>query len=102
MEQLQEIWEKVVFIVPKCPNRVRFILRRNGKRRNFGCANFNTNGCTDELSFLQTGADTVVFMEHDWNPMKDLQAMDRAHRIGQKKVSKISLGRLGQNGFPTG
>ena len=34
-----------------------------------------------------TGADTVIFMEHDWNPMKDLQAMDRAHRIGQKKVS---------------
>ena len=34
-----------------------------------------------------TGADTVIFVEHDWNPMKDLQAMDRAHRIGQKKVS---------------
>ena len=33
-----------------------------------------------------TGADTVIFVEHDWNPMKDLQAMDRAHRIGQKKV----------------
>ena len=33
-----------------------------------------------------TGADTVIFMEHDWNPMKDLQAMDRAHRIGQKKT----------------
>lgn len=29
-----------------------------------------------------TGADTVIFVEHDWNPMKDLQAMDRAHRIG--------------------
>ena len=34
-----------------------------------------------------TGADTVIFVEHDWNPMKDLQAMDRAHRIGQKKVT---------------
>ncbi|VDN34777.1 unnamed protein product, partial [Gongylonema pulchrum] len=31
-----------------------------------------------------TGADIVIFMEHDWNPVKDLQAMDRAHRIGQK------------------
>ena len=35
------------------------------------------------------GADTVIFFEHDWNPMKDLQAMDRAHRIGQKKVVNV-------------
>lgn len=38
------------------------------------------------LGLTLTGADTVIFMEHDWNPSKDLQAMDRAHRIGQKKV----------------
>ncbi|KAG1669340.1 TATA-binding protein-associated factor 172 [Nymphon striatum] len=36
-----------------------------------------------------TGADTVIFVEHDWNPMRDLQAMDRAHRIGQKKVVNV-------------
>jgi TATA-binding protein-associated factor len=35
------------------------------------------------------GADTVIFVEHDWNPTRDLQAMDRAHRIGQKKVVNI-------------
>ena len=35
---------------------------------------------------LKIGADTVIFLEHDWNPTKDLQAMDRAHRIGQTKV----------------
>jgi TATA-binding protein-associated factor len=34
------------------------------------------------LGLTLTGADVVIFMEHDWNPMKDLQAMDRAHRIG--------------------
>jgi len=34
-------------------------------------------------------ADIVVFMEHDWNPMKDLQAMDRAHRIGQTKTVHV-------------
>nr|GEW81892.1 DNA helicase INO80-like [Tanacetum cinerariifolium] len=30
-------------------------------------------------------ADTVIFYESDWNPTLDLQAMDRAHRLGQTK-----------------
>ena len=29
-------------------------------------------------------ADTVILYDSDWNPQVDLQAMDRAHRIGQK------------------
>lgn len=37
------------------------------------------------LGLNLTGADTVVFLEHDWNPQADLQAMDRAHRLGQKR-----------------
>lgn len=41
------------------------------------------------LGLNLTGADTVIFVEHDWNPMKDLQAMDRAHRIGQKKTVNV-------------
>eukprot|EP00892_Ulva_mutabilis_P005302 jgi/Ulvmu1/3143/UM015_0183.1 len=36
-----------------------------------------------------TSADTVVFLEHDWNPMRDLQAMDRAHRLGQRKMVTV-------------
>lgn len=32
-----------------------------------------------------TGADTVIFYDHDWNPANDNQAQDRAHRIGQTK-----------------
>ncbi|KAG8743951.1 hypothetical protein FRC10_011137 [Ceratobasidium sp. 414] len=32
---------------------------------------------------LQT-ADTVIIYDSDWNPHADLQAQDRAHRIGQK------------------
>jgi len=44
------------------------------------------------LGLNLTTADTVIFMEHDWNPQKDLQAMDRAHRIGQTKC--VSVYRL--------
>ena len=41
------------------------------------------------LGLNLTGADTVIFVEHDWNPMNDLQAMDRAHRLGQKRVVNV-------------
>lgn len=41
------------------------------------------------LGLNLTGADTVIFVEHDWNPMKDLQAIDRAHRIGQKRILNV-------------
>ena len=34
-------------------------------------------------------ADTVVLYDSDWNPQVDLQAQDRAHRIGQTKVVRI-------------
>ena len=30
-------------------------------------------------------ANVVIIYDSDWNPQNDLQAMDRAHRIGQKK-----------------
>lgn len=41
------------------------------------------------LGLNLTSADTLVFMEHDWNPMRDHQAMDRAHRLGQRKVVNV-------------
>ncbi|WFD06104.1 hypothetical protein MVES1_001445 [Malassezia vespertilionis] len=37
------------------------------------------------LGINLTSADTVVLFDSDWNPQADLQAMDRAHRIGQTK-----------------
>ncbi len=37
---------------------------------------------------LQT-ADTVIIFDTDWNPMMDLQAQDRVHRIGQSKTVRV-------------
>lgn len=37
---------------------------------------------------LQT-ADTVIIFDSDWNPQQDLQAQDRAHRIGQKNEVRV-------------
>lgn len=34
-------------------------------------------------------ADVVILYDSDWNPQMDLQAMDRAHRIGQKKPVRV-------------
>ncbi|KAI3380727.1 hypothetical protein SNEBB_001549 [Seison nebaliae] len=34
-------------------------------------------------------ADTVIFYDSDYNPQIDLQATDRAHRIGQKNIVKV-------------
>ncbi len=39
-----------------------------------------------------TGADTVIFYDHDWNPANDRQAEDRAYRIGQTR--QVTVYRL--------
>ena len=31
----------------------------------------------------------MIFLEPDWNPFVDLQAMDRAHRLGQTKTVNV-------------
>lgn len=41
------------------------------------------------LGINLTSADIVVLFDSDWNPQADLQAMDRAHRIGQTKQVKV-------------
>ena len=43
--------------------------------------NFDLKG----LGINLTAADTVIIYDSDWNPQQDLQAQDRAHRIGQTK-----------------
>lgn len=41
-------------------------------------------------------ADTVILFDSDWNPQQDLQAIDRAHRIGQ--VRPVIVFRLATKG----
>lgn len=41
------------------------------------------------LGINLTAADTVVIYDSDFNPQMDLQAMDRAHRIGQKNSVNV-------------
>lgn len=36
-----------------------------------------------------TAADTVIFVDSDFNPQNDLQAAARAHRIGQNKTVRV-------------
>lgn len=41
------------------------------------------------LGLNLTAANTVIFLESDYNPFADLQAMDRCRRIGQTQVVNI-------------
>ncbi|KAL6732400.1 hypothetical protein Aduo_003162 [Ancylostoma duodenale] len=36
-----------------------------------------------------SAADTVIFLDADWNPQNDIQAMARCHRIGQNKPVRV-------------
>ena len=41
------------------------------------------------LGLNLSSANIVIMFDHDFNPMNDLQAMDRAHRIGQVKTVNV-------------
>lgn len=41
------------------------------------------------LGLNLVSADTVILFDNDWNPQMDLQAIDRAHRIGQTRPVKV-------------
>lgn len=70
--------------------------------RRMAINHFNAEGSDDFCFLLSTRAgglginlmtaDTVIIYDSDWNPQADLQAMARAHRIGQKKP--VSVYRL--------
>ena len=68
-------------------NKRQNIVNRFNTDPSYDCLLLTTS--VGGLGLNLTGADTVIFVEHDWNPQKDMQAMDRAHRIGQKKVVNV-------------
>ena len=41
------------------------------------------------LGLNLTAANIVIMYDHNWNPSKDMQAIDRAHRLGQKKTVNV-------------
>ncbi|XP_061744943.1 chromodomain-helicase-DNA-binding protein 1-like isoform X2 [Nerophis ophidion] len=68
-----------------------------GEERNLAVKNFSSS---DVFVFLLstkaggvginlTAADTVIFMDSDFNPQNDLQAAARCHRIGQNRPVKV-------------
>lgn len=36
-----------------------------------------------------TSANVVIMFDHDYNPTVDMQAIDRAHRLGQKNILNV-------------
>ncbi|RUS27070.1 SNF2 family N-terminal domain-containing protein, partial [Jimgerdemannia flammicorona] len=69
------------------------------EQRNKAIEHFNAPGSPDFVFLLSTRAggmginlvtaDTVIIFDSDWNPQNDLQAMSRAHRIGQTKAVNV-------------
>ncbi|XP_041464759.1 chromodomain-helicase-DNA-binding protein 2-like isoform X3 [Lytechinus variegatus] len=70
-----------------------------GEIRKQALDHFNAEGSQDFCFLLSTragglglnlaSADTVIIFDSDWNPQNDIQAMARAHRIGQRKQVNI-------------
>lgn len=70
-----------------------------GEDRDDMMEEFNKPGSTKFCFLLSTRAgglginlataDIVILYDSDWNPQVDLQAMDRAHRIGQTKTVRV-------------
>ncbi|XP_036396796.1 chromodomain-helicase-DNA-binding protein 1-like [Megalops cyprinoides] len=68
-----------------------------GEERNLVIKNFRSKDVFIFLLSTRAGgvglnlteADTVIFMDSDFNPQNDLQAAARAHRIGQTRAVKV-------------
>ena len=49
----------------------------------------STRAC--RLGINLATADTIILYDSDWNPHNDIQAISRAHRIGQKRTVQAEI-----------
>lgn len=80
---------------------IKFLTLENDqspKQRDTNVVEFNSNPkmkllmLTPKIGGLGlnlSSASVVIMFDHDFNPMNDLQAMDRAHRLGQKSTVNV-------------
>ncbi len=78
---------------------VRLDGETNRVQRRLDCRRYNAVGSPLFVFLISTragglglnlaSADTVILYDSDWNPQVDLQAMERAHRIGQTKPVRV-------------
>ena len=92
------IYSQHLHLIPIWSQRLDGSVDSAARRR--ALDHFNAEGSEDFCFLLSTRAgglginlataDTVIIFDSDWNPMNDLQAQARAHRIGQKKQVSVS------------
>ncbi|KAG9396285.1 chromatin-remodeling complex ATPase chain [Carpediemonas membranifera] len=97
MTRMMDILED--YIAMKGYSYCRIDGQTSSEEREEHIASFNAEDSTKFIFLLSTRAgglginlataDTVVLYDTSWNPQQDLQAMDRAHRIGQKKPVNV-------------
>lgn len=71
----------------KSDDRSELLKLFNAENSDYFCFLLSTRA--GGLGLNLQAADTVVIFDSDWNPHQDLQAQDRAHRIGQKNEVRI-------------
>nr|DBA21016.1 TPA: hypothetical protein GDO54_017741 [Pyxicephalus adspersus] len=85
---LHELWALLNFLLPDVFNSAEEAIQR------FNAPNsrkfiFMLSTRAGGLGINLATADVVILYDSDWNPQVDLQAMDRAHRIGQTKTVRV-------------